>query len=234
MAAALTAALGSAATGTLPPGGAVGKGGAAPGSSFGLAGADLEGLTEALRRVDGADARELRDVTELLSRAPAEGAAQRTAGRAEAAAQMPSLPVNTPLGEGGWGREMGERLVWLASRGAQRAEIKLNPPELGPLDVQISLRKDEASVSFVSQHGAVRDAVEAAMPRLRELMGANGLSLVDVNVSSGQEEQGRGGDAAGSGATGTSAGESGEGAPGAEEAITATVSSGQGLIDTFA
>ena len=43
---------------------------------------------------------------------------------------------------------------------------------------------DQASVHFTSPHGAVRDAIDTAMPRLREMLEHSGLNLADVNVSS--------------------------------------------------
>ena len=39
------------------------------------------------------------------------------------------------------------------------------------------------SLSFVSQHGLVREALEAALPRLREMFDQSDISLLNVNVS---------------------------------------------------
>jgi flagellar hook-length control protein FliK len=62
-------------------------------------------------------------------------------------------------------------------------ELKLNPAHLGPIEVRVQMQNDQAQVSFVAQHGPVRDALEAALPRLREMFTAKGFNLVDVNVS---------------------------------------------------
>ena len=52
---------------------------------------------------------------------------------------------------------------------------------------------DKATLAFASQHAAVRDALESALPRLREMFAQNGLDIVDVNVSQenahGRQEQ---------------------------------------------
>ena len=72
-------------------------------------------------------------------------------------------------------------------------KININPPELGPIEVRISLKNDQANVNFYAQHGEVRDAIEEAFPRLRDMLSQNGLNLEDSNVSqhsfSQQEQQ---------------------------------------------
>jgi len=82
-----------------------------------------------------------------------------------------------------WGNAMGERMQWMVNNKIQSAEIRLDPPELGSVEVKIVIQKDTAQVNFVTHHAQVKDAVEHAMPRLREMFGETGLSLGDVNVS---------------------------------------------------
>jgi flagellar hook-length control protein FliK len=80
----------------------------------------------------------------------------------------------------------------MANQKLQRAEIKMNPPQLGPIEVRLNISGDQAQVHFTAQHGVVRDALESALPRLREMFGANGLDLVDVNVADQSETGKRG------------------------------------------
>jgi len=94
--------------------------------------------------------------------------------------------VNTPLGQAGWDQALGERIQWLASQKIQGAQVKLNPAHLGPMEVRIHVHHDQASVQFTAQHAVVREALEAALPRLREMFNASGVQLLNVNVSSGQ------------------------------------------------
>lgn len=96
---------------------------------------------------------------------------------------LPSTAIDMPLRQAGWDQALGDRVVWMVNQKFQGAEIKLNPPQLGPIEVRIQMHHDQAQVSFTAQHGAVRDALEAALPRLREMFAANGLGLGDVNVS---------------------------------------------------
>ncbi len=105
-----------------------------------------------------------------------------------AAAMNPSpvLPLGVPLNHANWDQALGDRIQWLISQGAQAgqsAQIKLNPAHLGPMEVRIQVRDDQANVQFTATHAVVREALEAALPRLREMLGASGVELVDVDIS---------------------------------------------------
>lgn len=93
--------------------------------------------------------------------------------------------IQAPVQHPKWAQELGERVNWVArlKSGIQTAEIKLNPAHLGPLEVRVNLNQDQASIQFVSHHAAVREAIESAVPKLREMLGEQNLNLVDVNVS---------------------------------------------------
>jgi len=92
-------------------------------------------------------------------------------------------PISAPLGDAAWGQAMGDRIMWMMGKGIQGASVRINPPELGPIQVQISVKNDQASVHMLVQHGVVKEALEAAMPRLREMLGESNLQLVNVDVS---------------------------------------------------
>lgn len=96
---------------------------------------------------------------------------------------LPTTSIDLPLRQSGWEQALGDRVMWVVNQKFQGAEIKLNPPQLGPIEVRIQMHHDQAQVSFTTQHGAVREALESALPRLRDMFAANGLGLGDVNVS---------------------------------------------------
>ena len=91
--------------------------------------------------------------------------------------------LQQPVADPQWGNELGKRLIWMTDKGIGRAELRMNPPELGPVEVRISVSNDDARVAFQVQHGATREALEGAMPRLREMFASQGLNLSDANVS---------------------------------------------------
>ncbi len=100
-----------------------------------------------------------------------------------------SLSIATPVQHPQWNQSLGQSVQWMVNNNIQQADIKLNPPDLGMLDIRISVNNDQASVTFSAPNSAVRDALESAMPRLREMLEESGISLTDVNVSEHSLEQ---------------------------------------------
>lgn len=96
-----------------------------------------------------------------------------------------SVPVNSPA----WGESLGNKMVWMSGQGSQVAELRLDPPHLGPLEVRLTMNSDQASISFVSHHPAVREAIESAMPRLREMLADNGIMLGNASVGAESFQQ---------------------------------------------
>ena len=111
-----------------------------------------------------------------------QGAAAVGLGSAVQAAntQTQMMPLN--LGQGAWEANLGTRLQMMVGQNVQVAEIRLDPPELGALDIKIKVSNDVATINITSPHTQVRDALETAIPRLREMFEESGLSLGDVNV----------------------------------------------------
>ncbi len=96
----------------------------------------------------------------------------------------PPAALHTPVGASGWSDALGQKLVWMAGQQTQVAELHLNPAHLGPMEVRLSVSNDQISAIFVSHQPAVREAIEAAMPRLREMLADGGLNLGSATVSS--------------------------------------------------
>ena len=115
--------------------------------------------------------------------AGAASAASVAAGGASSSSVLPTTSVQTPLGQANWDQAVGERIQWMVGQKMQGAQVRLNPANLGPMEVRIQVQNDQASVQFTAQHAVVREALEAALPRLRDMFEASGVELVDVDVS---------------------------------------------------
>ncbi|MGV8836178.1 flagellar hook-length control protein FliK [Cellvibrio sp.] len=89
------------------------------------------------------------------------------------------VAVGTPQ----WSQAVGDKVLWLAAQNVSSAEIRLDPPELGPMQVKVSVNQDQATVTFTSPHPAVREALDQQLNRLREMFSEQGLNLVNVDVS---------------------------------------------------
>lgn len=102
---------------------------------------------------------------------------------ANTAVSLPHLTVDTPVGNQNWGSDLGQKITWLSTQNQHSAELQLNPPNLGPLNVVLKVDGSHASAMFTSPHAAVRDAVQQALPQLREMMASNGITLGNATVS---------------------------------------------------
>jgi len=91
--------------------------------------------------------------------------------------------IGTPVRDAAWGEMLGERVLVLTERQMKFAEIRLTPADLGPLRVQISVEEGATNVTFQVQHAVTREAIEQALPRLREMLADSGLSLGQTDVS---------------------------------------------------
>ncbi|MFW2404793.1 MAG: flagellar hook-length control protein FliK [Gammaproteobacteria bacterium] len=89
-----------------------------------------------------------------------------------------------PLGDQTqWSQGLGQRLMMMADGGVQSARIRLHPEHLGQLDVRIEIEDDTARVWFSANSSQAREAIESALPKLREMFDSNGLDLVGTDVS---------------------------------------------------
>lgn len=88
-----------------------------------------------------------------------------------------------------WGDALSQRISLMTARNQSEARIQLDPPELGRLMIQIQVNSDQASVSFTSPHAVVRDALEASVPRLQDMLSEQGLDLLDVDISDQSQQQ---------------------------------------------
>jgi len=111
--------------------------------------------------------------------------------------RLASTQVPVPFGRPEWTNAMNERVTWLVGQRMQSADIQLNPPQLGPVEVRITIQNDQANLFFTSQSSAVREAIQAALPRLNEMLAQGGLSLGQTSVGAesfaGQQQASRDG-----------------------------------------
>ena len=140
-------------------------------------------------------------------------------------------PLGEAVGQNAWGESIAQRVSLMAGLKVSSAQIQLDPPELGAMTVKVSVNGDQASVSFHSPHALVRDALELSFPRLQEMMGQQGLQLVDAQVSD-NSSAGQGSAGSSNGGTGQARGESQD--DGASSSSSHIVQVATGLIDFYA
>ncbi len=95
-----------------------------------------------------------------------------------------TLLVPTHVESPAWSKDFGQHVIRLAVNGQPAAEIHLNPPELGPIRVSIEMNGRDATLQLSAEHLQTREALESALPRLREMFAASSTNLADANVTS--------------------------------------------------
>lgn len=165
---------------------------------------------------------------------------QASAMRAEViAAPLLSDHIGPRVGAKGWDQAIGQKIAWMVAGGEQSAQLTLNPPDLGPVQVVLSISDNFVDASFVSSHLNVREAIESAAPKLREMMDNAGISLSGFSVSAesaqshnqfGAEKSSRGGGSQAAMSSGTES----ETDNTAMSLIARNTGKELGLVDTFA
>lgn len=125
------------------------------------------------------------------------GAGVKTA-ELRASAQVTNAPV--AFGRQGFAEQMAEKIMLMTTQKVQVADIRLDPKEMGTIDVKIRVHQDQTSVVFSSANPQVREALETSIPRLREMFADAGVGLGSVNVNdrgtsaggNNEQSQGRG------------------------------------------
>jgi flagellar hook-length control protein FliK len=109
--------------------------------------------------------------------------------QANTSSSAPSLRVDTPMGQAGWRDEVGQKLTWMVGNNRQQADLVLNPPQLGRVEVSLTMNGDQATAIFTSSNPAVREALENSLHRLREVLADAGVSLGQTQVGSESPNQ---------------------------------------------
>ncbi|CCO44305.1 putative Flagellar hook-length control protein fliK [Vibrio nigripulchritudo SOn1] len=111
---------------------------------------------------------------------------------AQAAASVQQSPLQLSRDGSAAGDQLAERVQMMMSKNLKNVDIRLDPPELGRMQIRMTMNNDIASVQFTVANQQTRDIVEQAMPRLREMLSQQGLQLADTSVqqqNAGQQQQ---------------------------------------------
>jgi flagellar hook-length control protein FliK len=105
----------------------------------------------------------------------------------QSGAVLPPFTIPAGAGQRAWAEEIGNRVMWILGRAENRAELILTPPHLGKVEVSIHLNGDQGTAQFLASSQSAREALEQAMPRLRELLAQAGISLGETHVNTSAE-----------------------------------------------
>lgn len=107
---------------------------------------------------------------------------------------MTQLEASVDISQPEWGRELVDqlraRLRFNRQDSIQTAHVRLDPPELGKLEITLRMEGDKVNVHIAAAHPQLREALFTHADRLRLDIEQSQLQLVDVSVSSGAQQQG--------------------------------------------
>ena len=116
--------------------------------------------------------------------------ALQTGSRGDAASAMAVPSMQSPEAL------VADTVSYWVAQGVQNAQLKLDGFGDKPVEVSISLKGDEAQISFRTDQPEIRQILEGAVTHLKEILSKEGLVLSGVSVgASGQNgagEQGQG------------------------------------------
>ncbi len=117
--------------------------------------------------------------------------ASSTATTVVNAPEWASVRIDTQAGK--WGEQMlqvlHDRVTLQAQQNLQEAKIRLDPPDLGKLDLVVRVEGDRLSVQINANAAATREALMQVSDRLRAELQSQNFVHVDVNVGSDQGSQ---------------------------------------------
>jgi flagellar hook-length control protein FliK len=150
----------------------------------------------------------------------------------------PAIPVPTSVYDRNWNNDFAQKVTWIATHNKQSAELTLNPPSMGSIEISLKLdsSKSTATAFFVSSNAEVRETIETSLPRLREMLAGAGIQLGQTHVGAESFRQASGnGQPTGQGAS-PSWNDMDILASDPQEARSAVslIGAGRGLIDMFA
>ena len=154
-------------------------------------------------------------------------------------AAVPGDRIPARVGSQAWDNQVSQRIVYMVGK-EQAATLTLNPPDLGPVQIVLNVSNDQASVAFSAEQMEVRQALENALPRLREMMSESGIALNNATVDAGARQQQQDGERRAPGGTGANGNLAGNGTGGEGEAAVNEVAprtrivGERGMVDLFA
>ena len=94
--------------------------------------------------------------------------------------------MSTSIGDALFPGRFAAEVALLGTAGIERAEIRLQPRELGPVRIELSLNGESTRIAFSAVQPETRQAIEQSLPILKDLLAERGLTLGEASVSDGQ------------------------------------------------
>ncbi|MEE9320389.1 MAG: flagellar hook-length control protein FliK [Granulosicoccus sp.] len=111
--------------------------------------------------------------------------------RSEPGIQLPVAPQLVPLSSGNADEALLDNVQWMIGENVRNATVNVTPAGMGQISIKVDMEGEQVSVSIVANQGATREALDAALPRLREQLMLQGHESVRVDIGDGRSEHSR-------------------------------------------
>jgi flagellar hook-length control protein FliK len=94
-----------------------------------------------------------------------------------------TLRVHAPVDSADFPQGVADRVSFAVDNNWNTAKLQVNPPQLGPIDLQIAVQGDHAQVMMSTHSAVTREALESSLPKLKEMLNSQGFTQVSVDIS---------------------------------------------------
>ncbi len=93
-------------------------------------------------------------------------------------------------------KALHEKVSMMLNLNNKEAEIRLDPPELGSMQIRVRSDAEQAQINFVVQNQQAKEMLEQSLPRLRDMLAQQGINLGESSIEQGGQGawQGEGGE----------------------------------------
>ncbi|MBD2858437.1 flagellar hook-length control protein FliK [Spongiibacter sp. KMU-158] len=97
---------------------------------------------------------------------------------------LPQFTISeNALNDPAWDKAISARLNWMGSQGVGSAVLRLNPQELGHIQIDLKMDGSQANVQFHAESADTSEMIERLMPRLHSAFESQGIKLDQVKVN---------------------------------------------------
>lgn len=106
-------------------------------------------------------------------------------GLVQASVRTPltSPVLSQPIGTPEWQQSLSQQIQYFIREGVHHAELRLRPEVLGPIQISLRVSHEQVEMSFIAHHLQTREALDNALPALRQSLSESGLQLTESQVN---------------------------------------------------
>jgi flagellar hook-length control protein FliK len=106
-----------------------------------------------------------------------------TAPRSSDAAPVPTVSVHADVDSAEFPQGVADKVSLAVDNGWSSAKLSVNPPQLGPIELQIAVLGTHAQIAMSTHSAVTREALESSAPKLRDMLNSQGFTQVSVDIS---------------------------------------------------